>query len=383
MIKSFDYIIAGSGLAGLSLLYRLIHDDQFAAKKILVIDGEQKTKNDRTWCFWEKGEGVFEPVVHHSWSNLSFFTPEFSKKFQMKSYRYKMILGNDFYRYVLDGITKNENVTFHIAKIEKIYTEGNRGIVKTDSGTFDGEYIFNSTNLFNPEITTGNSLLQHFLGWKIKVEKPIFNPKEATLMDFTVAQKHGTTFMYMLPTTPKEALVEYTLFSPEVLERKEYEIELRKYIREKLQIESFEIIHDEFGIIPMTLARFERSIGPEKRIINLGTAGGFTKASSGYTFYFVQKHLDNLVASLKKGNSPALSKSFQDRKFDWYDRTLLDVLLNQKIEGREIFEQLFKNMSPESVLAFLANESTAWEEFRIRLSVPLKAFIGSGIRQLF
>ncbi len=93
MTNTFDYIIAGSGLAGLSLLYRLAQDSQFASKKILVIDGEQKTKNDRTWCYWEKGEGIFEPIVHHSWSTLSFLTPEFSKTFKMNSYQYKMILG--------------------------------------------------------------------------------------------------------------------------------------------------------------------------------------------------------------------------------------------------------------------------------------------------
>jgi lycopene beta-cyclase len=383
MINSFDYIIAGSGLAGLSLLHRLVQDSQFAGKKILVIDGEQKTKNDRTWCYWEKGTGIFEPIVHHSWSTLSFLTPEFSKTFQMTSYSYKMILGEEFYHYVLDGAAKNPNITFRTGNILKIYTEGNRGVVQTDTGKFDSEYVFNSTNLFNPEITTENSLLQHFLGWKIKVEQPIFNPKEATLMDFTLDQTHGTTFMYMLPTTSQEALVEYTLFSPQVLAREEYEAAIKTYIRKDLGITEYEITHEEFGIIPMSLARFDRSIGAEKRIINLGTAGGFTKASTGYTFYFVQKHLDNLMVSLKAGKSPALTKTFQDRKYDWYDRTLLDVLLNKKSGGREIFAQLFKNVPPESVLAFLANESTEWEEFRIRHSVPLTAFIGSGMRQLF
>lgn len=382
MIKSFDYIIAGSGMAGLSLLHRLIQDNQFSGKKILVIDGEQKTKNDRTWCFWEKGEGIFESVVHHSWGNLSFLTPEFSKNFNLKSYRYKMILGDEFYRYVLDGAATNPNVTFHTGNIQKIFTEGNRGVVETDSNSFDGEYIFNSTHLFSPEISTKNSLLQHFLGWKIKVQQPIFNPNEATLMDFTMDQKHGTTFMYMLPTSSQEALVEYTLFTERVLERKEYESELKKYIGDKLKIESFEIIHEEFGVIPMSLAQFDRSIGAEKRIINLGTAGGFTKASTGYTFYFVQKHLDDLVSSLKQGQSPALTKTFRDRKYDWYDRTLLDVLLSKKVGGREIFAGLFKNVPPESVLAFLANESTTLEEFRIQLSVPLTPFIRSGIKQL-
>ncbi len=300
----------------------------------------------------------------------------------MKSYRYKMILGEDFYRYVLNGAARNPNITFLTEKIQKIYTEGNRGVVQTDSNIFDGEFVFNSTNLFYPKITPKNSILQHFLGWKIKLEQESFNPKEATLMDFTLDQKHGTTFMYMLPTSPHEALVEYTLFSEKVLDQEEYDVELRKYIKGKLQLKNFEITHEEFGIIPMSLAQFDRSIGTEKRIINLGTAGGFTKASTGYTFSFVQKHLDNLVSRLKQGQSPAVSKTFQDKKYEWYDRTLLDVLLSKKIEGREIFAQLFKNVPPESVLAFLANESTAWEEFRIRHSVPLTAFIGSGIKQL-
>ncbi|MEP0714093.1 lycopene cyclase family protein [Algoriphagus sp.] len=383
MSTSFDYIIAGSGLAGLSLLHRLAQDEQFAEMKILVIDGEKKTKNDRTWCYWEKGEGIFEPIVHHSWSTLSFLTPEFTRTFQLESYQYKMILGDEFYRFVLEGVKGKNNISFYTGEIQKIYSEANSGVVQTASETFRATYVFNSTNLFYPKITTQNSLLQHFLGWKIKVNQPTFNPSEATLMDFTLDQKHGTTFMYMLPTTSQEALVEYTLFSPEVLEREEYIAALKRYIAEDLGIAEYEITHEEFGIIPMSLARFDRSIGGEKRIINIGTAGGFTKASTGYTFYFVQKHLDQLIVSLKAGKSPALKKTFREKTLDWYDRTLLDVLLTKKAEGRDVFAQLFKNVPPESVLAFLANESTAWEEFRIRHSVPLGPFISSGMNQLF
>jgi lycopene beta-cyclase len=67
--------------------------------------------------------------------------------------------------------------------------------------------------LFTPKINTQNSLLQHFEGWVIKTKKPSFNSKIGTLMDFRLNQEHGTTFMYVLPTSAKEALVEYTLFS--------------------------------------------------------------------------------------------------------------------------------------------------------------------------
>ena len=63
MQKSYDYIILGAGCAGLSLLMRMIGSNQFNDKKILLIDKEQKNKNDRTWCFWEKDKGLFDPVV--------------------------------------------------------------------------------------------------------------------------------------------------------------------------------------------------------------------------------------------------------------------------------------------------------------------------------
>ena len=42
---------------------RMIKSGKFSDKKILLIDKEPKTKNDRTWCFWEKGNGFFENIV--------------------------------------------------------------------------------------------------------------------------------------------------------------------------------------------------------------------------------------------------------------------------------------------------------------------------------
>ncbi|MHA7131590.1 lycopene cyclase family protein [Algoriphagus namhaensis] len=382
MKDSFDYIIAGSGLAGLSLLHRLLHEPTLASKRILVIDSEKKTENDRTWCYWEKGTGLFDPIVHHRWDTLSFFAPGVSQTFQMESYRYKMILGKDFYSYVLGEAEKYSNVEFLTAHIKSISANPTGAEVKTEEKIFSAPYVFNSTGLFYPEMNTQNTLLQHFLGWQIKANTPHFDPEKATLMDFTLDQKHGTTFMYMLPTSTQEALVEYTLFTEKVLEREEYEAALKQYIHEDLGISDYEITHDEFGVIPMSLAKFNRTEDDHGRIINLGTAGGFTKASTGYTFYFVQKHLDKVVANLRAGKSPLVERSFADRKYDWYDRTLLDVLLSKKVTGRDIFARLFEGVKPESVMAFLANESSEWEESKIRLSVPLTAFIGSGMRQL-
>jgi lycopene beta-cyclase len=62
--------------------------------------------------------------------------------------------------------------------------------------------------------------------------------------------------------------------------------------------------------------------------------------------------------------------------------TLLDVLLKKKYSGEKIFTSLFKKNNPERVLAFLADESTHVDEFKIRNSVPFLPFMTSGLNQL-
>jgi len=44
--KVYDYIIAGGGCAGLSLVMRMLKEPQLSTKKILIIDKDSKQLND-------------------------------------------------------------------------------------------------------------------------------------------------------------------------------------------------------------------------------------------------------------------------------------------------------------------------------------------------
>ena len=376
----YDYIIAGSGCAGLSLLYRILHDPTLCNAAILVIDKEDKKNNDRTWCFWEKEAGIFEEIIHAKWRKLEFLSTDFSKELNLGKYTYKMIRGIDFYDFVLNFAKKFSNVTFINEEIISIDADENCASVNTSNGKYLAKYIFNSTTIFNPKITEENSLLQHFKGWVIKTEKTSFKPKVGRLMDFRVSQENGATFMYVLPTSTTEALVEYTLFSPKVLDQEKYILELKNYIKNELKIDNYSILHEEFGVIPMSLAKFEKN--PKKNVVNMGTAGGFTKASSGYTFQFIQKNTAEIVGNLKSGKSPNQKLTSKEKLYNWYDKTLLDVLLSEKLTGKEVFTRMFKEIPPEQILAFLGNESSLIEDLNIMKSLPLKPFITSGIKQL-
>lgn len=217
-----------------------------------------------------------------------------------------------------------------------------------DGKTIYSQYVFNSILFEKPSLKEGQYwLLQHFKGWKIKVEENTFDHHVATLMDFRIPQQHGTAFCYLLPFSFTEALIEYTLFTPLLLKDQEYEAELKNYVENILHITNYTITEKEFGIIPMTNFQFPTH---QNKIINIGTAGGRTKGSSGYTFYFIQKHSEMIVDSLRKTGNPFVAKP--SAKFHFYDSVLLYILANNNLPGKDIFSTFFEKNKVQNVLTF-------------------------------
>src|SRR6476661_7476448 len=116
----YDCIITGAGCAGLSLVQHLIHSGKFSEKKILIIDKDAKQKNDRTWCFWEKENGLFQSIVRKEWKHLFFHSHSVSKELNIQPYTYKLIRGIDFYNYCLNEIRHHPNIIFLNATVENI-----------------------------------------------------------------------------------------------------------------------------------------------------------------------------------------------------------------------------------------------------------------------
>jgi lycopene beta-cyclase len=380
LTKEYDYIITGAGCAGLSLLIRVLQEPSLSNKKILVIDEQPKNKNDRTWCFWEKENGLFEDIVHHCWQELKFESTVYTGSFSIAPYSYKMIHGLDFYNHVINFASKFSNVEFRYENVIKVATENSKAIVQLANEKIYANYIFNSILFEQPTIAKNEYyLLQHFKGWVIETNEPCFDINKATFMDFTVSQQHGTTFMYVLPTAKNKALVEYTLFTEKLLPQEAYATALQEYITEKLGIQSYNVLHEEFGIIPMTNHLFPTQQG---NVVYMGIAGGQAKGSSGYAFNFIQKRTAQIVKSLLHNNHPFVTRSFSDKKFHLYDSVLLNVLQNKKMEGAAIFSSIFKGNKPQNVLQFLDNDSNLLQDLKIMSSVPTSVFLPAAVVEI-
>ncbi|RTL57177.1 MAG: lycopene cyclase [Sphingobacteriales bacterium] len=377
MQKSYDYIILGAGCAGLSLLMRMIDSAQFADKRILLIDKTPKTKNDRTWCFWEKEKGFFEKIVYRKWDGLVFRSDNYSSLLDIFPYQYKMIRGIDFYNHCFNEINKQVNVDIIYDEINSFDSSV---IQLTNQSIKVGQaMVFNS--LYQPAEKKEDKfyLLQHFKGWIVQADKNTFNPDVATLMDFRVQQDYGTTFVYTLPLNEREALVEYTLFTESLLNNQQYEEELKNYVRDFLKIDSFKVIDEEFGIIPMTNEDFSFS---SNGVFHIGTAGGQTKASTGYTFQFIQKQAKAIVDALLQQQDLS-TLSFFPKRFQFYDSTLLRLLAKGELGGKEIFTRLFKANKAEQVFKFLDNETNLGEEIKIMSTLQIGSFFKAGVKEFF
>mgnify|MGYP005755906605 FL=1 len=184
--------------------------------------------------------------------------------------------------------------------------------------------------------------------------------------------------MYMLPLGPKKALLEYTLFSSELLERKVYVDAISDFLK-NYPTGGYEVLEEEEGRIPMTCYRFDLKNSPT--LLHIGTAGGWTKPSTGYTFQRINKKTKELVDFLKQ-NKPLHKFGKRDR-FWFYDLLFIDVLAKDNGSGADLFRRMFEKNAPKTIFNFLDEKSSFQEEFQIMRSFNIKQFLGALLKRIF
>lgn len=379
-MKKTDYIITGAGASGLMLAYRMAQDAFFDDKSILIIDKEKNVTNNRTWCFWEKPNGEWDDLITKYWNNIYFGSDYYSQEIDINPYQYKMIRSAEFYNQLWTLIDAKENFHFISANVNGFNEADDKVLVSTSKGDIIGGKLFNSIP-FDRTYQTEQKfplLQQHFIGWFIKTESEMFDDSFATFMDFEILQNGNTRFMYVLPTSKTEALFEYTLFSQELLRKQDYEDAIKDYLKQK-GIDNYQIIEVEQGAIPMTSYKFWKH--NTHKVLHIGTAGGWTKASTGYTFMNTSKKTKLLVSFLKKNND--LSKFTKVTKFWFYDLLLLDVLAKHNGDGARLFSSLFKKTNIKTILKFLDEESNLLEDLKIITAVPPLRFVKALLKRMF
>lgn len=374
--KCYDYIIAGCGGAGLSLAWHISQSEQLKHKRVLLLDADDKKRNDRTWCFWTDQAPPYPNIQPKSWQKLQLSDSIESTSdlctYDIAPLRYYYTAGINFYQEVKKHLSDFPNFEFQKARVEHVEDTDEGVSVRTDQGIYDAKWAFSSLPVRIPKkhLTTK----QHFRGWFIRTEEAAFDPEAMCLMDFRTEQTEGASFFYVLPLSAREALVEYTVISDQILPVETYEEAMREYIDSKLKIANYTIEDTEQGVIPMTNFSFPRKAG--QHIMRMGTAGGMTKASTGFTFKNMQEDAQKIVQQLEKEATPFYRQK-PNARFRFYDSLLLHILKYYPEEAPRIFEKLFKSNEATQVMTFLDEQTTIWQEARMFMKLPWKPFLRS------
>lgn len=372
-----DVVIAGAGAAGLSLAVRLA--ERAPHLRVEVLEPRSAITNDRTFCFFRGPRHPFEAAIARRWDEVEVRHGTRVVRRRLGDKPYEELPGGAFHdlatrlleRAPRTRVTRGVRVTS--------FTEHANGVeVGTTRGTLRGKLFVDARggNALGHARTEAGEVrwAQHFLGHVVRTERPIFEPTRATLMDFDVPQEDGPHFVYVLPSSPNEALVEDTYFSPVPFDRARYQQNLDAWLARR-GAGQVAIHRSEAGVIPMTTAPKRRCA--RSRVAVIGQRGGAAKPSTGYAFQFIQRQAEALAALIAREGVDAALPWVPPRSqvATFYDRVFLSFLHANATRGPELFLGLFERVPPESLARFLSEEGGVLDHLRVMNAVPRRGVV--------
>ena len=374
---SADLIIVGAGLAGLMTAWRCL--DVHRELKVLVIEASDKIAGDHTWSFnrsdiIDQCQEWIEPFIAYQWDK---YDVKFPKRERQLDIPY--CTGN------------SETLT----KCVQPHIESGRLKVKLNSRAAEmtSEYVI----LENGERLTSKCVLdasghkpndkkvlgyQKFVGRTIKTKEP-HGLKYPIIMDATVEQLGGYRFVYCLPFTDTEILVEDTYYTDgAALSENEVAARVDDYINLK-GWGDHELLRQEKGVLPITLAvdaEYGEDVAEdENRPVQLGMVGGYYHAVTGYSLLEAVKSAEvvsDMIAKNKPDYANAILHEMIYHKRDHYYEESFLRLLNRMLFRATKPEKRYKVLErfyglPEGLVArFYRNRLTKKDKLRILIGKP-------------
>lgn len=344
--------ILGAGCASLSLARhktRLPFDDIH-----IITDQDPCDRADHIWGFWQMPWlDEASDLSRKSWQKWKIITKEHSILHEAHHHPYHAISARSW----LQSCQEIADPRVTITTIHEDLP--------------DAPY-FDSRPLPRPK----DAMRQHFIGHHITTKTPAFDPSTALLMDFRCDQSEGLHFLYLLPFSETEALVESTLFSYNLLDDAYYETAIKRYLEDCHNLTDYDVISVEKGDIPM--ADIYDRASPDTAI---GARGGAIRPSSGYAFTFIQKQIADLLASYQPTNTNQGKATRPISKRDlWMDAVFLRVLKGRPDLSISLFAKMAKVLTGDEFACFMSGTANAMILFKVILAMPKFVFLSAAIQ---
>lgn len=354
--NTYDLAIVGAGCAGLSLAAEIAATG--TSKTVAVLDQRTEWPDDRTWSFWDL-EDTFGAFASGSWERFSVGAPGMGSHVLESPWPYRSISSERWYGHCLERIGHTPQL--HLlagTAVGSVVRQGEGFSISTSQGAIPAREVVDT----RPPAVKDDWMKQHFLGWRVRTEKPVFDTRAATLMDFRESPD-GVWFFYVLPFSATEALVETTWFSLEVAPQAQYESELRQELA-RLGIDTYETTHTERGVLPMALIT-----PPGNGVVSAGIASGAMRASTGYCFLPVQRQVAAMAKAFAAG-TPLSTHVQRSVPLQGLDRIFLRFLADCPESAPRVLTRLFLGAGPAATIRFLSDVPTFADYASVILRMP-------------
>lgn len=375
-----DLVIAGGGLAG--CLAALALAQRRPELKLLLVEQEPALGGNHVWSFFDgdvapEHDWLVQPLVVRRWPAHDIAFPERKRT---------LALGyNSISSGRLDAVARGRLGPERLrlgARIAQVEADG----VLLESGERIGAAAVidarGAANLSGLDLAW-----QKFVGRHLRFDPP-HGLERPVVMDATVAQLDGYRFLYCLPFSETEMLVEDTCYSasPE-LDRPMLRGRIEDHAAER-GWRVAEVAGEEAGVLPVALGGDVASLWPERDgpVGRLGLRGGFFHPTTGYSLPDAVRNAV-LLAERRDLSAAALHSFLRDRAARlWRERRfyrLLNRMLFRAAAPDERWRVLrhFYRLPEERIARFYAGRSTLADKAAVlsgRPPVP----VGRALRAL-
>lgn len=377
MWRTVELVILGGGCAGLSLASRLCKLG-YDCPKTLVIEQRRSYGNDRTWCFWHNHKLPLGDWVTHEWQRLRLAHGDQTLDFDCGTNAYQIVTAAKFYAHATQAIAANPAIelVMDTAVTAEPCPSAAGWTIETALGTVHAKLVLDArTTTFQDD--SAAVLWQSFYGQEVVCDEDWFNPAQAVLMDFTATAGDQISFAYVLPTSPRHALIEATVFGPRPLRAADLADQLERAKADHAGGLSLAVRHSEQGVLPMGLNRPAPSLGHGHA--RAGIMAGAARPSSGFAFQRIQQWANRCSQSIASGQGP-VGHAPDPLAMRMMDRLFLKVIRNAPQMAPALFMSIFDKADNQSVIRFLSGTASLRDCLQVMAALPTARFVSQLLR---
>ncbi len=364
-----DIAIIGGGNAGLSLAVQLAA--QPSPPSTVVIESQGVDQRDCSWGLWaldQQRQQLSHSTKGH-WQRWQLVDSHSRIIHSSHQFSYLSLSSADYLRHCAAQL--REPVSLVNASVNGLKPQLKQTVVETDKRHYRAKTVYDS----RPPKIIEKGLRQHFFGLHIRSKKPLKEPDIATLMDFRVDQSRGLHFIYALPYSQHQLLVESTLISTSVEPQDWYRNAIEEWLHSN-NIEVAEIISEERGVIPMdklVRAPAAERCAEQPLIAPIGAASGAVRRSSGYAFQHIQQQVRQLAAGIAQGTMEVPTPISSG--LTAMDKIFNGVLLSRPDLSVSLYMRMARALNGDQFARFMLGRATVGDWLRVIAAMPKGVFL--------